>query len=771
MKWTAIGVLVLTVFVAAYAAWWAASEGEERAERSATRSEESAAAPVVAREGEETREAHPEELVTPVAEEAAEAPTAVRGRVVAEGRPVEGVRIYVIRGGSMVGDAMATGPDGTFEFPWTGELTVGAAHETYGPVIRTLSAPEGEVTEVELELAPGNEVGILVLDQASGEPVAEARVFLLRAGDRKTFEGVNAQLGSVFTGEEGPEDIDFAFLSALTLMDLMGAQQQSGAVWVDPALTDGMGRARLTGLPEGTVDVIVTHPDYMAGRITGKPIQLDRALTVRLGRGGGLTVIAPRVEGKIAEGYFCTVQKGGMIGMLPAGMKNIGPEGKAVFEHLAPGDYRVSVGRSAGILGGVAVDVEEEAMAEDESAAADEEMEEEPSEFGPPLISRAATVVADRMTVLDLSREEGATIEATVLVGGKPVESGWAFVMSGENFSDQRGMVEFGDGKFRIENLEPGRYRVIAAADQGGSGQAELEIREGDRVVTLEIRMGMGKVTGRVLSQEGKPVPGAGVLVLPAERQASPTRHIADLLEAVLGQADADGKGEFEIEGVGAGRYRVLCGFKGSLLTKDLTLREGEEAHVDFRFDPQRLHRLTVRLKDGTGEPVEGQVVLMGAGGGLAEAIALSSGDEEDMMMGTLESTHQFQLAPGTYRFSASAEGFAKVLGSKVELNRDREVTVALQPGVEVRLEIRGPSGPITGSDLEVRSQDGFPVGTASTLFEVIFQPKSLRTDARGVVSLPRLPPGRYTVHLGEREVGSFRVGDRPVAKIIEVTR
>jgi hypothetical protein len=623
-----------------------------------------------------------------------------------------------------------------------------------------------------LELPPGEEVAVLVLDGASGEPVAEARVFLLRAGDRKGFEGPNAQLESFFEGMESPEDVDFAFVAALTLVDLMGTQQQTGAVFVDPVLTDGSGRARLTGLPKGTVDIIVTHPDYRAGRLTGTPIQLDAALTLRLDRGGGLTVIAPRVDGKIAEGYFCTVQRKGMLSMLPAGFQPIGPGGKAVFEHLAPGPYLVSIGRSAFLLGGVSVDFEESAAAEEEGGEGEEAgAEEEATGFGPPLVSRVATVVADRMTMLDLSRAEGASIEATVLVGGKPVESGWVFVLSGEKFADQRAMMEFENGKFRIENLEPGRYRVIAAADQGGSSQVELEIRAGDRVVPLEIQLGVGKVTGQVLSREGDPVSGAGVLVLPAEKRASPTRHIADLLETVLGQADSDGKGEFEIAGVAPGRYRVLCGYKGKLLTSELTLREGETARVDFRFDPQRLHRLTVRLEDPAGEPMAGHVALMGADGGLAEAIALSSGDEEDMMMGPLEPTHRFDLAPGTYRISASAADFAQVLGRKVELNADREVVLRITRGVEVRLRLNGPSGPLAGTELEVRNEEGFSVGTASSLFEVIFQPKSLRTDAQGDVPLPSLSPGRYSVHLGDREVGSFRVADRPVELTIEVTR
>ncbi|MHC4225004.1 MAG: MSCRAMM family protein, partial [Planctomycetota bacterium] len=451
------------------------------------------------------------------------------------------------------------------------------------------------------------------------------------------------------------------------------------------------------------------------------------------------------------------------------------------FEHLSPGPYRISISRSGGLFGGVVVDAEamaEEAAVAEEGAAPDEEIapddvgaEEEPADFGPPLISRPATVVAGRMTVLDLTRAEGATIEGSVLAGGKPVGSGWTFVMSGDNFADQRGMMEFENGKFRIENLEPGHYRVIAAADQGGSGQAELEIREGDRVVTLEVRLGTGKVSGQVLNHEGKPVVGAGVLVVRTGRNPSPTRDIADLIETVLGQADTAGKGRFEIEGVAPGRYRILCGFKGKLLTRELTLREGEQAGVDFRFDPQRLHRLTIRLKDHNGEPIAGHVALMGADGGLAETIALSSGDEEDMMMGPLEPTHQYDLAPGTYRISASAEGLAKVLGREVVLNADREVVIRITKGVDVRLRLNGPSGPLAGTDLEVRSEEGFPVGAASSLFEVIFQPKSLRTDAHGVVALPPLPRGRYTVHLDDREVGSFRVGDRPVEKTIEVTR
>jgi uncharacterized GH25 family protein len=131
--------------------------------------------------------------------------------------------------------------------------------------------------------------------------------------------------------------------------------------------------------------------------------------------------------------------------------------------------------------------------------------------------------------------------------------------------SGQTGQV-LPDGGYRIENVEPGRQRVVAALP-GGSRQAEGQVvlEPGASEARLDLDFGKGlKLTGRVLSG-GQPVAGQGVLISGAE---GPGRW---------GDTDLDGR--FHFEGLDSGRYTLqVIGHRGEK-------RHSEEVEVAADHD------------------------------------------------------------------------------------------------------------------------------------------------------------------------------------------
>ena len=347
-----IALVLVSVGVAAFLIWWLAGDDNLRAVERADREAEQIKPGAGKRGASQASEAEASARETDTKEpEEQKAPVTIRGRVVADGQPVEHAFVYVVSDGDIGETVDSTSADGTFELTSTGRVVVGAAHEKYGPAQKEVLARAGEVAEVEIALPAGEVVQLVVLDKAKGQPVADAKVLVMRAGAETGLEGANVALESVFDEVEGPEDFDFRILGQLDLNDLMSLGSSRGAVRVPMRQTDGAGRIRITGLPKGTFDAIVLHDGFVPARLRREPIQSERDVEVRLQSGGGLTVIAPLVEGRAAEGYLCVLQRGGLLAMMPAAMKKIDAEGRAVFEHLAAGVYKVTVGDSAGMFG------------------------------------------------------------------------------------------------------------------------------------------------------------------------------------------------------------------------------------------------------------------------------------------------------------------------------------------------------------------------------------------------------------------------------------
>lgn len=727
-----------------------------------------------------------------------DAPKPAEGSSVESAKPSEapakeqGIRVRVLAEGKLLADAyvyamaaddelhlLAKEEAGTYFAGATGDLTVGAAHARFGPARREIRAPEGAITDVSLELPAGETLDVLVISDRGGAPVAGASVFVLRAGGPALDGGNTGLEDAVFDNKQDPEQFDFSILGTLDMADFMQLGG-SPAVAIPELTTDALGRARVAGLPPGTVDIVVSHPDFVATRLRRQPV--GKEAVARLSGGGSLTVLPPFVDGRAAEGYLCGAVRPGLMLSMPVGSARVDAEGKAFFPHLPPGPLRILVAKArhpfslmALAMGGSAaetVEIDEDLAAEEGKVPAEGEAAPEPRKKQEAITKLAegnVTIIAGEHKTLDLRETKGARIEGLFVMGEEESEGAFVLLLSGEEFKQQVGMQQTDDlGKFAFEGIGPGKYRVTAAGSAGRIARAECEVKEGDSVVTVRLETPVGSIVGRILGADGKPAKDGRVLAAPREGGKGQARSLPELMEQLAGFGEADEDGRFRLIGLVPGEYRVLGALGPRLDVADVMLRAGEEAQVEFRLDDARLRRLLVRLEGADGKAVEGSVSLLGPDGGNAETLALMDEDVEITAVPKGSATHEFFLASGRYRLVATAPGLASALGEPVEIAGDRDVTLTLGPGVRVELVLEGREGPLANRDVDIRNEHGIGLGGHSP-FELMLGGQGLRTDGGGVLALDAVPPGRYTLLVDGKEKGRVEVAGAPVTKRIRV--
>jgi hypothetical protein len=157
-----------------------------------------------------------------------------------------------------------------------------------------------------------------------------------------------------------------------------------------------------------------------------------------------------------------------------------------------------------------------------------------------------------------------ASIGGSVTVEGDPTAQAQAVVRlwnSRTNELLEAGVGEKGKILFTSEMITPGRYSVFAMNGENSTiasvravgapveGQS-IEVR-GGKPIQLEIVLShsMGKIDG-IAQRDGKPVPGAMVLLVPESPEINLPKFRRD---------ESDGDGTFTLRDVLPGRYRVMA--------------------------------------------------------------------------------------------------------------------------------------------------------------------------------------------------------------------
>jgi protocatechuate 3,4-dioxygenase beta subunit len=486
------------------------------------------------------------------------------------------------------------------------------------------------------------------------------------------------------------------------------------------AVTDVDGRFALTA-PPGAYRLLVEATGFALAARAPVPVPSGE---VRLALAGEGRTIAGTVWHDGAPAAGATVRVGAEAGG-PERRTHAGADGRFAVAGLGDGVYALRA-EAGGLVSPTMRGV---------SATA-------PAAAGPPL----RLVLAPAATIVGRVTADGGVPATTVEVRAE--DRG---LPPGEDPLPSTARTS-GAGAFTLGPLLPGSFRV-SASSRGFVLRRALTVEalaaSPPAPVVLELLQG-ARLTGRIASAAGAPIPGAhircagadvqdltvrpGTLPLAAEAAALPAGAAGTLGGAQT--AVTDGRGRFALEGLLPGRYRLEVARDGyQPLDVEATVAAGERRDLGALTLSEGFP-VRGRVLDQPGAPIEGARVSVTAGaGGAALPGALT------------DAAGQFALAlaPGRYRITASADGWGTASADSLA------AAGGAQPLVELRLA--RADGALEGV---VRDDAGRPLAHARLAARPALAgagptdpPIALATtDAGGHFRMARLPAGELRLEV-----------------------
>ncbi len=279
-------------------------------------------------------------------------------------------------------------------------------------------------------------------------------------------------------------------------------------------------------------------------------------------------------------------------------------------------------------------------------------------------------------------------------------------------------------GRYRLEGVGPGVH-VLSARARGYARTRRGSVAPGSRVDLFLFRGG-SSIRGTVFDSASKPLAGA---LVHTEAEHSQT-------QAGLSHAPTtDGQGNFEVQGLQAGVYRIIVRhvqFAPTLLA-GMTVEEGAETRCDVVMQPGS--RLMGRLVDESAKPLSGHVTVEELGGQpagptIAELLRAEVG------------------ADGRFRLDSVPSG-AHVLGLHAQGHASRRKDALVPPGRDVELgDILIEAGLSIQGRVEDANGQPLPYVRVAASQPSVFPPSTAETasEADGSFELSGLTPGAYRV-------------------------
>ena len=237
-----------------------------------------------------------------------------------------------------------------------------------------------------------------------------------------------------------------------------------------------------------------------------------------------------------------------------------------------------------------------------------------------------------------------------------------------------------GTGEFHVPDVPPGVHTVTISGPSFVTRALQaVEIKpDVEADVGLIAVAGGRRITGRVLREDGSPVPAATVT---ASRQMAGTSVVAGPAGAQMGdvrQAVSGDDGTYSIAGMGITPLNLGAEHAGDGRSPFTPIPPGlEDVKIDLTLKATGALGGTITQQ---GRPVSGALVLAGARGAPAGGNGVTTGTDGSYTFDA--------LTPGTYTISAILDAGG---GQQV-----KQGIVVVKPGETARLDVELPLGAVT---------------------------------------------------------------------------
>lgn len=346
------------------------------------------------------------------------------------------------------------------------------------------------------------------------------------------------------------------------------------------------------------------------------------------------------------------------------------------------------------------------------------------------------------------ARRRAASAESRQSLLGDSLQEGEVVVLPEEtNFGEllNTRMMDDGSGRFLIENLMPGTYRVEARASGYAVGRSEdLVVPPGGLLADVKVVLSRGAtIRGRVIAA-GSREPVAGAMVWAGEGDESGMTGMLMAVSETMAIDRSDADGLFELTGIENGADRIHATAEGfaPLAIKGRELQEGD-LREDLVLEMKAGGTIQGNVTDRRGQPMPARMV-----GGF-------SPDSQDFWQTPTDETGFYKAAnvkPGNYFILTAAlddealftGDFLSVLGgarlAQGVVKDGQTITVNITDtgagGCKVRGRILLPDGrPVARSAL-------FVMAAEASLMDL--RVATARSDAEGWFEFKSLAPGIY---------------------------
>lgn len=328
-----------------------------------------------------------------------------------------------------------------------------------------------------------------------------------------------------------------------------------------------------------------------------------------------------------------------------------------------------------------------------------------------------------------------------------------------------------GSGRFRIENLMPGSYRVEARASGWVVARSEtIEVPPGGVAEGVEILLKRGAaIRGRVIAA-GTREPVAGALVWAGRGDDSGFAGMLFAVAETLAMDRTDADGSFELLGVEPGADRIHATAEGyaPLMVKGKELAEGD-LREDLVLEMRAGGNIVGTVYDRHGQPLPARMV-----GGFAM-------DSRDFFQTPTDETGRYEaknVKPGNYfLLSAALDDESLFTGDFLGVLGGARIAQAyVKEGQTVTVDITDPSAGGCKVIGRIELPDGRPV-TDAALFAMAAEASIMdlrigtaRADAAGRFEFKSMAPGKYRLSVESADWrGSLEleVPDLPEAELV----